>query len=175
MQSQQSATTGSPEPEPSEPQSPAVDRALVEAFVRASRVLVAVAARSLAGLDDDITLAQYRALVVLASRGPQRALDLSLALNVTPGTGSRMIERLVRRDLVRRDRSRDDRRAVSVHLTEQGRQVVARVTEARSAEIARLLEAMPGEDRVRLIAALSAFADAAGEVSEQDWALGWAT
>ena len=44
------------------------DKDLIEAFLAASRALVAVAARSLAELDEDITLTQYRTLVVLNSR-----------------------------------------------------------------------------------------------------------
>jgi len=44
---------------------------------------VAVAARSLSVGDAEITLQQHRALVVLASRGPQRITDLAdlLAVN----------------------------------------------------------------------------------------------
>ena len=42
---------------------------LVDAVLGASRALVAVAARSLATLADDVTLAQYRVLVELAARG----------------------------------------------------------------------------------------------------------
>src|SRR5581483_6644937 len=38
---------------------------VVDAVLRASRVLVSVAARSLAGVSDTVTLPQYRALVVL--------------------------------------------------------------------------------------------------------------
>ena len=45
--------------------------ALVDAVLGASRVLVAVAARSLADAGEDVTLTQYRSLIVLASRGPQ--------------------------------------------------------------------------------------------------------
>ena len=43
---------------------------LTDALLTASRALVAVAARSLAAVDDDVTLPQYRALVVLAVAGP---------------------------------------------------------------------------------------------------------
>ena len=50
---------------------------LVDAVLGASRALVAVAARSLADLAEDVTLAQYRALVELAARGPQRPADLA--------------------------------------------------------------------------------------------------
>ena len=43
---------------------------VVEAVLLASRVLVAVAAESLAEVADRVTLPQYRTLVVLATRGP---------------------------------------------------------------------------------------------------------
>jgi hypothetical protein len=45
--------------------------AMVDAVLSASRVLVAIAARSLADAGEEVTLTQYRSLVVLASRGPQ--------------------------------------------------------------------------------------------------------
>ena len=51
--------------------------AVVEAVLGASRVLVAVAARSLADVAEEVTVQQYRALVVLASQGPQRVLSLA--------------------------------------------------------------------------------------------------
>jgi DNA-binding MarR family transcriptional regulator len=149
------------------------DRRLVDAFIGASRALVAVAARSLADLGDDVTLPQYRALVVLRTRGAQRAADLAGLLDVTPSTGSRMIERLVRKRLVRRVRAKDDRRTVRVHLTDAGRQVVSEVTDRRRVEIERILAQIPVRGRRELTAALQTFADAAGEAPERDWALGW--
>ncbi len=151
----------------------AIDRGLVDAFIDASRALVAVAARSLADLGEDVTLPQYRALVVVRTRGPQRAADLAGLLDVTPSTASRMIERLVRKHLVNRVRAKDDRRTVRVHLTAAGHQVVSQVTDRRRAEIERILEHMPTRGRKALTVALRAFADAAGEAPEQDWALGW--
>ena len=155
------------------PRPPGSDIELVDAFVAASRALVAVAARSLAGMGEDITLPQYRALVVLASRGPQRAADLAASLDVTPSTASRMIERLVRKRLVGRARTKEDRRTLRVYLTRSGRDIVAAVTDRRREEITRILGEMPDGGRVPLASALRAFAAAAGEVPEQDWALGW--
>ncbi len=149
------------------------DRDLVDAFVAASRALVAVAARSLADLGEDVTLAQYRALVVLHTRGPKRPADLAALLEVTPSTASRMVERLVRKRLVRRVRSVQDRRTVKVHLTEPGHRLVEQVTDRRRAEIERILEQMPARGRKTVTAALRSFAEAAGEAPEQDWALGW--
>src|SRR4029077_10764902 len=68
---------------------------VADAVLRASRVLVSVAARSLAGVDHDVPLPQYRALVVLASRGPQRPTELAEALAVHPSTVTRLCDRLV--------------------------------------------------------------------------------
>lgn len=167
--------TGSPSLSAPKP-GPAADggnRDLAEAFVLASRALVAVAARSLGDLDEDVTLPQYRVLVVLRTRGPQRSAELAAHLDVTPSTASRMIERLVRKRLVRRVRARDDRRTVRIHLSEAGQQVVAQVSSRRRAEIEHILQQMPTRGRTALILALRNFATAAGEVPEQDWALGW--
>ena len=90
---------------------------LVDAVLGASRALVAVAARSLADLAEDVTLAQYRALVELAARGPQRPADLASALGVDPSTATRMCDRLVRKQLVQRRRISADRRGVRISLT----------------------------------------------------------
>ena len=66
------------------------DDAMVDAVLTASRVLVAVAARSLADAGEEVTLTQYRSLVVLASRGPQSVAALAEAVAVTPPTASRL-------------------------------------------------------------------------------------
>src|SRR4051794_17698243 len=71
--------------------------AVTDAVLLASRVLVAVAARSLAEVTDDVTLPQFRALVVLASQGPQLIGSLAEQLDVNPSTASRLSERLVRK------------------------------------------------------------------------------
>ena len=138
-----------------------------------SRALVAVAARSLATVAEDVTLAQYRVLVELASRGPQRLADLAVALRVDRSTATRMSDRLARKHLVRRRRVASDRRGVQVSLAPAGRDLIAEVSRRRRAEIARIVRRMPAADKQAVVAALQAFADAAGEVPEQDWSLGW--
>ena len=146
---------------------------VTDAVLTASRVLVSVAARSLAGAEEEVSLAQYRVLVVLASRGPQRLADLAEALAVQPSTATRMCDRLVRKGLVRRHRASSDRREIRLALTTPGRHLVDGVTARRRAEIARLIAAVEPDERQALVGALRALADAAGEVPEPDWALGW--
>jgi DNA-binding MarR family transcriptional regulator len=146
---------------------------LVEAVLGASRALVAVAARSLATVAEDVTLAQYRALIELASRGPLRVADLADALAVDRSTATRMCDRLVRKRLVGRRRMSDDRRVVRISLTPAGTEIVAEVSRRRRAEIGRIVKRMPAPHRALVVEALQAFSRAAGEVPEQDWSLGW--
>ena len=159
--------------EPSPPAPAAADE-LVDTVLAASRALVAVAARSLAAAGDEVTLPQYRALVVLAARGPQGTAELAAALAVNPSTATRMCDRLVRKGLVRRHRPAGDRRSVRITLTAQGRGLVAEVTRRRRAELARLLGALPPDQHEPVIAAFRAFAAAAGELPQPGAALGWA-
>jgi len=146
---------------------------VVDAVLSASRVLVAVAARSLADVAEEVTLTQYRTLVVLASRGPQNLAGLADAVGVAPATATRMCDRLVRKDLIRRRTERDDRRQLRVALTVKGRSLVDAVTGRRRQEIARIMNEIPVEQQAVLVQALGRLASAAGEVPEQDWTTGW--
>jgi DNA-binding MarR family transcriptional regulator len=155
------------------PPSPPTSDSVLDAVVTASRVLVAIAARSLADVGEEVTLTQYRSLVVLASRGPQGVAGLAEAVAVTPPTASRLVDRLVRKGLVRRRGDSRDRRQVRVGLTEAGRHLVDVVTERRRQEIAQLLTSIDPEAQHALAAGLQQLARAAGEVPEQDWSTGW--
>lgn len=152
----------------------AADRdAVIDAVLTASRVLVAVAARSLTGVAGEVTLTQYRSLVVLASRGPQSVAALADEVGVTPPTASRLCDRLVRKGLIRRSENSRDRRFVNLALTPTGKQLVDAVTRSRRAEISRLLEDVPTSSLGPMIEALRQLAAAAGEVPEQEWTTGW--
>jgi DNA-binding MarR family transcriptional regulator len=146
---------------------------MVDAVLSASRVLVAIAARSLADAGEEVTLTQYRSLVVLASRGPQTMAELAEAVSVTPPTASRLCDRLVKKGLVRRRTDRNDRRQVQIALTQMGRDLVNAVTTRRRQEIADLLAAVPIKTQRSVVVALSQLTEAAGEVPEQDWSAGW--
>ncbi|GIJ75333.1 MarR family winged helix-turn-helix transcriptional regulator [Virgisporangium ochraceum] len=145
----------------------------VEALLAASRALVGIAARSVADVDPDVTLPQYRALVVLASRGPQKVADIAAELGVAPSTGTRMCDRLIRKDLIRRHRVETDRRVVRLVLTTEGRRLVDRVMRRRRAALSAVVAATAEVWHPAVAPALRAFAEAAGDVPEQDWWLGW--
>ena len=142
---------------------------LAEAFLTASRVLVGLAVQSLAAAPVDITLAQHRVLVLLASGGELQIGDIATELRINPSNATRHCDRLQKLGLLARRRSVADGRVVQVELTEAGRKVVAAVSEARRHEISRVLEDMPADHRAAVLAALESFAEAAHERADRDW------
>jgi len=146
---------------------------VIDAVLSASRVLVAVAARSLSDIAEEVTLTQYRTLIVLASRGPQNLAGLADSVGVTPATATRMCDRLVKKELVTRTAEPGDRRHVHLALTTKGLALVSAVTKRRRQEIKTIVSAISNKEQAVLIQALSRFAAAAGEVPEQDWSTGW--
>lgn len=142
---------------------------VVDAVLLASRVLVSVSARSLAGVDHDVTLPQYRALVVLASRGVQRPGDLADALGSHPSTVTRLCDRLVAKRLVSRHTSPTNRREVTIELTGKGRRLVDRVTAKRRDELSAIVSRIPKEQRATMVRALHALGEAAGEPADSVW------
>jgi DNA-binding MarR family transcriptional regulator len=147
--------------------------AATEALLLASRALMGVAARSLADVDD-ITLPQYRALVVLTRPTPVTVGDLAVALDIHPSTATRLCDRIERKGLVRRRPGvSPDRRETPISLTAKGRRLVERVTDHRRRDLAMIASSMSPEDRERTIRGLTSFAVAAGEHPGVDQ-FGWA-
>jgi DNA-binding MarR family transcriptional regulator len=146
---------------------------VVDGVLRSSRVLVSIAARSLAGVTEKVTLPQYRALVVLASRGAQNAGALAEVLGVHSSTLTRLCDRLVHKGLITRRESPSNRREVLLRLTPRGRRLVKSVTDRRRAEIAAIVARVPKAQREAMVVALQAFGDAAGEATESAWLPGW--
>ena len=138
---------------------------VVSALLTASRLMVAMAARSLAAVEENLTLPQFRMLVVLDTQGPSSQTRLADQLEVNPSTALRMVERLAGAGMVEKLQSPDNRREVELRLSPAGSEVVRRVTGERLVEITRIVQTIPADQRGHLVAALRAFTDAGGETA----------
>jgi len=137
--------------------------AITDALLTASRLLVAISARSIALVDDTITIPQFRTLVILSNEGPVNLATLASLLDVQPSTIGRMVDRLVSAGLIDRRAHPTSRRELVAELTARGRRVVQKVTANRRNELARVVEKMPARERRGLVRALAAFTAAGGE------------
>jgi DNA-binding MarR family transcriptional regulator len=149
---------------------------LVTALLTASRVLVGVSANSLAGLDEAVTITQFRTLVVLGAHGPTRLNRLADRLGVNASTALRTVDKLVAAGFVERRENDQDRREVVIEPTLRGKRLVDQVTARRRAAIEGIVVAMPAEHRRQLVDALLSFALAAEEppaFADSATMLGW--
>ncbi|MFD0487493.1 MarR family winged helix-turn-helix transcriptional regulator [Saccharopolyspora erythraea] len=148
---------------------------VANAFQAVGRAMIAVTTRSLAGLDSDVTLPQYRALVSLVSLGPQRTSDLAQELGVAISTATRLADRLVSKGLVTRSRHKGDLRVTWLALTSAGKALLGEAMRLRRAEISKLASAASAATghEEELAAALNAFAEAAREPVDAEWWSRW--
>lgn len=138
--------------------------AVTDAVLLSSRALVAVASRSIAAVDESVTLPQFRALVVLdRAEAGLNVGELAHELRIQPSTATRLCDRLVRRRLARRKVNPLNRREVNMMLTAAGRDLVTEVTRRRRREIASIMAKVPVAQRMAIVDALTAFREAAGE------------
>ncbi len=139
-----------------------------EQTLLASRALLGVVARSIEPALEEVSLPQFRVLVLLTAHGPLRSGAVAERMGIHPSTFSRNADRLVAAGWVRRVEDPESRLSVLVEPTPRARELVARVTAARRERIVEILSAMAPQDRERLTQVLGAFAAAAGEPSVEE-------
>jgi DNA-binding MarR family transcriptional regulator len=139
---------------------------VVDAYVAASRALVGIAVRSIGAAPVDVTVAQFRLLVLVAA-GDRTVGSIAVQLGVNQSNASRHCDRLQRLGLLERLRSTSDGRVVHVRLTPAGRFLVDAVTERRRADVRRVLDRLTPFDSVAVLSALRAFNEAAGELDRE--------
>ncbi|QDT52009.1 HTH-type transcriptional repressor NicR [Caulifigura coniformis] len=104
--------------------------------------------------DSGVTVAEWVVLRLLHGSEPVNPSQLAERMGMTRGAVSKLVERLVRKQLVERLASRDDRRFQTVGLTADGRKLVpvlARLADRNDHEFFGQLSAA---DRRKLVAQL---------------------
>jgi DNA-binding MarR family transcriptional regulator len=131
-------------------------RRLLDALEHLAMATVGLTATALSETREaqDLTLSQWRALVVLAERDGQHVGDLADRLGISLPSASRLVRRLERRGLVSAERDETDRRATLLSLRPRGRAAHRAVVATRRDRIAKALarrrEPLPGEPAAAL-------------------------
>jgi len=105
----------------------------------------------------DVTLQQYNVLRILRGVHPEGLPTLEIAARMmerTPGV-SRLVDRLERKGLVRRERPASDRRQVLCRVTDRGLELLARLDPEVDAADERALAALDEGDAVHLAGLLN--------------------
>jgi DNA-binding MarR family transcriptional regulator len=86
--------------------------------------------------------AQASALSVVVFGGPLTLNKLAEAEQVRPPTMSRVVEALVKEELVRRETKRDDRRSVIISPTDKGKKILHEGRNRREKRLIKLLSTL---------------------------------
>ncbi len=122
-------------------------------FPRILRYLEAEASRELIGLE--VTPSQMNALFALYGTATLPMGELADQLGLTESAATRLVDRLINMNLVRRERADQDRRVVLVRLSSYGQQLAELVFERRQGQFTRFAERMDQQSRDALIYGLS--------------------
>jgi len=114
-----------------------------DSFLPVQRIVHALSkARNLLSAEMDVALkgtgvsgSQVGALLLIYVGIAHSSVGLSKLLGINSGFVTRLIDRLEKQGLVRRDRNSPDRRVVNLSLTETGRKVAARIAEIAPAVV----------------------------------------
>lgn len=100
----------------------------LDAFIKLQRAADALGSRVHAHLAaDDLTVSQFGVLEALLHVGPMCQRDIGRKLLRSGGNITLVVDNLEKRGLARRERSVENRKFVTVHLTDEGRRLVRRV------------------------------------------------
>ena len=119
---------------------------LMKAFHAAAKYLYAGLEET--GIDDT----DFRIMEVLLNKGPLPVNTIGPKVNLTPGSISTAVDRLVGRDLVSRVESPEDRRVRVVSLTPKGKDLIGPIFRKHAAEIRKIF-ADPSPKELRALEA----------------------
>lgn len=108
-----------------------------------------------AAADCGVGSAERSRLLMLLAQGPQRSGHLAQQLRLAPATVSELVEGLVVDGLVSRDVDPDDRRAVSLALTAEGRRQRQQFEQAAATRLARVVGRLTPAQQRRVRAAFA--------------------
>jgi DNA-binding MarR family transcriptional regulator len=104
-----------------------------------------------------LTMTQMRVLFLLRAESGPSAGALAESLSVTPSTLTRIMDRLVRNQLVQREGDDNDRRLVRHCLTSDGLKMVEELERAGRARMDQVFDRLSADQLERLVLALRDF------------------
>jgi DNA-binding MarR family transcriptional regulator len=124
----------------------------VRAFNRFYTNVIGVVDRHI--LDSDYSLLDARILYEVDSTPGVTAREVKARLSVNEGHLSHVLDQLCKKELLRRTRSPDDKRAYHLTLTEKGRAEFAKLNQRSDHAIAALLQGLDEAGSARLLEAM---------------------
>lgn len=111
-----------------------------------------------------VTITQCHAIAEIGRKEKISLIDLAELLCVDKSTMSRTIDNLVEADLAVRDLDQENRRYVTIKLTEDGQNVFMNIEDSMAGYFTSILEEIPEEKRDQVFESLRLLTEAAQKV-----------
>ncbi len=111
-------------------------------------------------LDLDLTTPQLKVVLLLYLNGSARMSVLASSLGVTLATATGILDRLVDKDIVERENSREDRRVVVCRLSKKGQELTDRLYTSGRERARQLLQGLDEDKLSKLDEALASLSGA---------------
>lgn len=97
-----------------------------------------------------LTGSQFGALEVLYHLGPMCQGELGSKILKSSGNMTMVVDNLEKQGFVRRERDEEDRRQIMVHLTDKGRDLIARIFPIHAQKIAEVMSILTPDEQHEL-------------------------
>jgi DNA-binding MarR family transcriptional regulator len=111
-----------------------------------------------------VTITQCHAIAEIGRKEKISLIDLADLLCVDKSTMSRTIDNLVEAELALRDLDQENRRYVTIQLTEDGQNVFRNIEDSMAAYFSSILEEIPEEKREQVFESLRLLTEAAQKI-----------
>lgn len=123
----------------------------LDAYIKLMRAAETVTARLNRNLTAvNLTISQFGVLEALYHKGPLCQRDIAKKILKSTGNITMVIDNLEKRGLVRRERAADDRRYITIYLTENGTQLIAELFPRHAVTIADEMGALTAGEQTEL-------------------------
>ena len=97
--------------------------------------------------DIELSLPQSLMLLELNQAGTLNMKELSQRLQINQGVATRMVDRLLEKEMVERERDKVDRRVVLVWTSRKGKRIAEEMEGVNKMKIMELFQAVPSKER----------------------------
>ncbi len=123
----------------------------LDTYIKLSRAADAVNHQINAHLSDfDLTVSQFGVLEALYHLGPMQVGQVGEKILKSSGNMTLVVDNLVKRGLLTRQRRDDDRRCIDLHLTKNGRSLIESIMPRHVGQVVKALNALNQEEQTQL-------------------------
>ena len=129
------------------------EKLALEVYIKLARAADSVSARINQHLAEvNLTVSQFGVLEALYHLGPMHQNQLAEKILKSTGNITMVVDNLVKRQLVERRRDPDDRRCITIRLTEAGQQLMQELFPRHVAVVVEEMEVLEREEQRQLAA-----------------------